>query len=161
MLFAAETWVAVAFLAFFGILGYLGVHKTILGALDNRAKKIEQDLAEARRLRLEAEALVADYRRRQAEAEQEAKAIVAAAEEDAKRLAAEARAKMEDFVARRTKMAEAKIAQAEAQAIADVRSAAAEAAATAAGAMVAGLARGDAGEALVKAGIAEVKAKLN
>ena len=40
----------------------------------------------------------------------------------------EAKSKMEEFVARRNKMAETKIAQAEAQAVADVRAAAAEAA---------------------------------
>jgi F-type H+-transporting ATPase subunit b len=160
-MFAAETWVAVALLIFLGLLAYLGVHRTILSALDARGRKIETDLAEARRLREEAQAIVADYKKRQAAAEQEAKDIVAAAREDAERLAAEAKAKMEDFVARRTKMAEAKIAQAEAQAIADVRAAAADVATSAAGTVLADLARGSGGDALIKAGIDEVKAKLN
>lgn len=160
-MFAAETWVAVALLIFLGLLGYLGVHRSILSALDARGRKIEADLAEARRLREEAQAIVADYKKRQAAAEQEAKDIVAAAKEDAERLAAEAKAKMEDFVARRTKMAEAKIAQAEAQAIADVRAAAADVATSAAGAVLADLATGSGGDALIKAGIDEVRVKLN
>lgn len=161
MLFAAETWVAVALLLFLGLLGYLGVHKSILGALDQRGRKIEADLAEAKRLREEAQAIVADYKKRQAAAEQEAKDIVAAAKADAERLAAEAKAKMEDFVIRRTRMAEAKIAQAEAQAVADVRAAAADVATSAASTVLAGLAKGSAGDDLIKAGIDEVKAKLN
>ncbi len=59
-------------------------------------------------------------------------------------MAAEAKAKIEEFVARRTKMAETKIAQAEAQAAADVRSAAAEAAVAAAEKI---LSAGDQGQA--------------
>jgi len=60
------------------------------------------------------------------------KLIIANAKAEAERIAAEAKTKMEDFVARRTKTAEGKIAMAEAQAVADVRAAAADAAVTAA-----------------------------
>lgn len=161
MLFAAETWVAVALLIFLGLLAYLGVHKSILAALDSRSRRIEAELAEARRLREEAEAILADYKRRQAAAEKEAEAIIAAAREDAARLAAEAKAKMEDFVARRTRMAEAKIAQAEAQAVAEVRAAAADVATSAAGAVLSDMVKGPDGAALIEAGIDEVKSKLN
>ncbi|MGL4291852.1 MAG: ATP F0F1 synthase subunit B [Phreatobacter sp.] len=161
MFFEAETWVAVAFLIFVGILGYFGVHKLVLNAVDDRGRKIEGELAEAKRLREEAQAIVADYKAKQVAAEKEAVAIVAAAKTDAERLAAEAKTKVEDFVARRTKMAEAKIAQAEAQAVADVRAAAADVATAAAGAVLADIARGAGGNDLIKAGIAEVKAKLN
>ena len=90
------------------------------------------ELDEARRLKEEAQALLAQYQRKQREAEQEAAAIIAGAKAEAERLASEAKAKIEDFVARRTKMAETKIAQAEAQALADVRAAAADAAVAAA-----------------------------
>ena len=161
MLFAAETWVAVAFLIFVGILAYFGVHRTVLNAIDERGRKIEGELAEAKRLREEAQAIVADYKAKQAAAEKEAVEIVAAAKADAERLATEAKTKVEDFVARRTKMAEAKIAQAEAQAVAEVRSAAADVATAAAGSVLADIARGAGGGDLIKAGIAEVKAKLN
>ncbi|MCZ0736098.1 F0F1 ATP synthase subunit B family protein [Phreatobacter sp. AB_2022a] len=161
MLFAAETWVAVAFLIFVGILAYFGVHRTVLNAIDERGRKIEGELAEAKRLREEAQAIVADYKAKQAAAEKEAVEIVAAAKADAERLATEAKTKVEDFVARRTKMAEAKIAQAEAQAVAEVRSAAADVATAAAGSVLADIAKGAGGSDLIKAGIAEVKAKLN
>jgi F-type H+-transporting ATPase subunit b len=161
MFFEAETWVAVAFLIFVGILGYVGVHKMLLNALDQRGRKIEGELAEAKRLREEAQAIVADYKAKQVAAEKDAIDIVAAAKADAERLATEAKAKVEEFVARRTKMAETKIAQAEAQAVADVRAAATDVATSAAGAMLSDLAKGAGGSDLIKAGIAEVKAKLN
>ena len=65
-----EDWVAIAFLIFIGGLVYLGVHSKITGALDQRQARIKGELDEARRLRDEAQALLADYRNKQHEAEQ-------------------------------------------------------------------------------------------
>src|SRR5262245_58469201 len=127
-MFTPEFWVAVSFAVFIGVLIYFGVHRLIIGALDDRRAKIKAELDEARRLKEEAQALLAEYQRKQGEAEREAAEIVAGAKAEAERLAADAKAKSEDFLARRTKLAEIKIAQAEAQAVADVRNAAAEAA---------------------------------
>src|SRR5215470_6310763 len=124
LLLEAEFWVAVGFVVFCGILVYLGVPKMMLDALDERSARIKAELDEARRLREEAQRLLADYQRKQREAEGEAEAIIASAKAEAERVAAEAKAKVEEFVARRTRMAETKIAQAEAQALADVRAAA-------------------------------------
>ncbi len=42
---------------------YLGVHKKINAALDNRAARISAELAEAERLRAEAEAVLASFER--------------------------------------------------------------------------------------------------
>ena len=92
--------------------------------------------------------MLADYRRKQSEAEKVAESIIANAREEAERLAVEAKAKVEDFVARRTKMAETKIAQAEAQAVADVRAAATDAAVAAAEKMLMEKTRGRAAENL-------------
>jgi F-type H+-transporting ATPase subunit b len=157
----AEFWVAVAFLIFLGVLGYMGVHRKIIEALDQRSARIKAELDDARRLRDEAESLLAEYQRKQGEAEREAAAIIAGARAEAERAAAEARTKMEDFVARRTKMAETKISQAEAQALLDVRAAAADAAVAAAEKVLAETAKGPVAEKLVAQGIADVKAKLN
>ena len=101
-------------------------------SLDDRAARIKAELDEAKKLKEEAAALLADYQRKRGEAEHEAADIIAGAKAEAERLAADAKAKLEEFVARRTKLAETKIAQAEAQAAADVRAAAAEAAVAAA-----------------------------
>src|SRR6202042_1482481 len=127
-----EFWVAVAFVILMGVFAYFGIHRTVLQSLDHRRDRIKAELDDARRLKDEAAKLLADYKARHASAEREAQDIITSAKAEAERIASEAKAKMEDFVARRTKTAEGKIALAEAQAIADVRSAAANAAATAA-----------------------------
>ena len=128
----AEFWVALAFVIFLGVLVKVGAPRLLIGALDARGARIKAELDEARHVRDEAQALLAEYQQRRGEADREAEAIVVAARAEAERVAAEAKTKVEEFVARRTKMAEAKIAQAEAQALADVRSAAADAAVAAA-----------------------------
>ena len=156
-----EFWVAVAFVLFIGVIVYVGAHKKVIEALDHRSARIKAELDEARRLRDEAAKLLADYQRKQREAEKEAEAIVADAKAEAERVAAESRAKVEEFVARRTKLAESKIGQAEAQALADVRAAAAEAAVTAAEQILRATAKGEVADQLVARGIEDVKAKLN
>jgi len=157
----AETWVAICFLAFLCLLGYLGVHRKLIASLDQRQERIKSELAEALRLRTEAEQLFAEFVRKGREAESEAEAIIAGAKAEAERIAAEARARMQDFVARRTKMAEAKIAQAEVQALADVRSAAADAAVAAAEKILSGAAKGKVAEDLLRQGIDDVRKKFN
>ena len=161
MSFEADFWVAVAGLLFVGLLIYGGVHKKVTDALDARRHQVEAELEEARRLKEEAQSIVAEYQRKRGEAEREAEALIANAQAEGERYAAEAKAKMDEFVARRTKMAEGKIAQAEAQALADVRSAAADAAVSAATEVLAQTAKGRVGEDLVARGIAEVRAKLH
>ena len=160
-MFEAEFWVAVAFVIFIGVLGYFRVHELLLKSIDDRRERIKAEFDEARRLKAEAEALLATYRRKQQEAEHEAQAIVAGARTEAERLAAEAEAKIEEFVVRRTKMAENKIAQAEAQALADVRSAAAEVAVAAAKAILTRTVKDKVADNLLAKGIEDFKGKLN
>ena len=76
-------------------------------------------------------------------------------------MAAEAEVKLEEFVARRTKMAESKIAQAEAQALADIRAAAADAAVAAAEAILNRTVDGKVADGLIARGIADFEGKLN
>ena len=156
-----ENWVAIAFVIFIGILVYVGAHKKLLEALDGRATRIKAELDEARRLRDEAQSLLGEYQRKQGEAEREAAAIVAEAKAEAQRVAAEAHTKVEEFVARRTKIAENKISQAEAQALSDVRSAAAEAAVTAAEKILRDTTKGKVADDLISQSVADVRAKLN
>jgi len=160
-MFEAEFWVAAAFVIFVGVLGYFGVHKQLLKGIDGRRDRIKAEIDEAHRLKAEAQALLAQYRARQHEAEQEAQAIVASAKAEAERMAAEAESKLEEFVARRTKMAENKIAQAEAQALADVRSAAADAAVAAAETILGRNVKNKVADNLISKGIADLKSKLN
>ena len=161
MLHEAEFWVALGFIAFVGLLGYLGVHRKVATSLDERAERIRAELDEARKLKDDAAALLAEYQRKRHEAESEAQDIIAGAKAEAERFAADAKAKVEEFVARRTKLAETKIAQAEAQAAADVRAAAAEAAVSAAEKILAQEAKGTLAGELIAKGIEDVRKKLN
>jgi len=161
MLHEAEFWVAIAFLIFVGVLAYFRIHNRAVEALDQRSARIRGELDETRRLKEEAQALLAEYQRRQHEAESEAAAILAGAKAEAERIAAEAKVRMEDFLARRTRMAETKIAQAEAQALADVRGAAAEAAVAAAEKILTQAVKGKVADELISKGIADLKSRLN
>ena len=160
MLASAEFWVGVAFVIFWGILFYFGVPKRLLSSLDTRGKRIADELAEARRLRQDAERLLKEYESKRAAAEREAAEIVSSAKEEAERLARETQEKMADFVKRRTATAEAKIAQAEAQATADVRAAAVEAAVKASERILRGELAGPAAEAMVTKSLGDIRAKL-
>jgi F-type H+-transporting ATPase subunit b len=161
MFLEPETWVAIAFVILMVLFAYLGIHRTVLKALDHRSERIKAELDDARRLKEEAAKLLAEYKARGASAEREAQDIIAAARAEAERIAAEAKTKLEDFVARRTKTAESKIALAEAQALADVRAAAADAAVTAASTILSQSVKGNVADDLLAKGIAEVRAKLN
>jgi F-type H+-transporting ATPase subunit b len=161
MLAEPEFWVAVAFVILMGVFAYFGVHNTVLRALDHRSERIKAELDDARRLKEEAAKLLAEYKARRATAEREAQEIIDTAKADAERIAAESKSKVEDFVARRTKTAESKIALAEAQALADVRAAAADAAVTAASRILSQTVTGQVADDLLAKGISEVREKLN
>ncbi len=161
MLLEAEFWVALGFFVFIGLLGYLGVHRKLAKSLDDRAARIKAELDEARKLKDEAAQLLADYQRKRQEAESEAQEIIDGARVEAGRLAEEAKLKVEEFVTRRTQIAETKIAQAEAQAAAEVRGAAAEAAVAAAEKILTQEAKGKLAAELIAKGIDDVRKKLN
>jgi F-type H+-transporting ATPase subunit b len=160
-MFEAEFWVAVSFVIFIAVMAYFGVHKLMVKGIDDRRDRIKAELDEARRLKEEAQALLAQYERKKQEAEREAEAIIKSAMAEVERMASEAKTKTEDFVARRTKMAENKIAQAEAQAIADVRSSAADAAVAAAQSLLSRLVKGKVADDLISKGVDDVRSKLN
>ncbi len=152
-----EFIVATGFVIFVGLMIYLGVHKKISSALDSRASRIEAELAEAAKLRMEAQALLASFEQKRAEAEAEAEAVVAQAHAEAERIASEAHARITEFIQRRTKQAEDKISLAETQAAAEVRAVAADAAIKAAEAVLRGEAQGAFGAELIAKGIADLK----
>lgn len=156
----ATFWATAALFVFFALLVYLKVPGKLTGALDNRADKIRNELDEARKLREEAQSLLAEYQRKRRDAEAEAEEIVEVAKREANSLAQDAKRKLDDYVTRRTKMVEQKIAQAEAQAVQDVKTIAAERAIAASEKVLIDK-LSDGGPSLIKASIDEVKAKLN
>ncbi len=154
-------WALVALLIFAGGVIYLRVPSQMMKSLDDRAERIANELEEARRLREEAQTLLASYQRKQREAEGEADEIVEAAKAEAERLVEETRTELAAQLKRRSRLAEDKIAQAEAQAINEVRNVASEAAVAAAREIIA--ANTDAGKdaALVDTAIGDLGTKLN
>jgi F-type H+-transporting ATPase subunit b len=157
----AEFYVLCGFIVFVGLLVYLGAHKAILRALDARGEAIQTELDEAAKLRAEATALLASFEKKKVEAEASAAAIVADARAQAEQLKKDTVERMNDFLARRTKQAEAKIAFAEQQAAADVRAAAADRATKAAEIVLGGQMQGAGGADLVSREIEGLKARLN
>lgn len=153
--------VALALVLFFGIVVYVGGHKQLAAGIDSRAEKVKAELDEARRLREEAEKLLASFDAKRAAAEKEAAQIVADARAEAERIRVEQEARLADFVSRRTKLAEQKIAQAEMSAAAEVRAAATDAAITAAETILRGKVAGGTGDELLVRGLAEVRSRLN
>ncbi|NRA87863.1 MAG: F0F1 ATP synthase subunit B [Rhizobiales bacterium] len=119
-------WVAVGMVGFLALLGYLGVHKLAIKALDDRADAIRNELDEARRLKEEAQSMLAEYERKQKAAVEEAQSIIEQAKAEAESLAVETEQKLNDSIDRRTKMAENKILQAQLQARKNVQAYAAD-----------------------------------
>jgi F-type H+-transporting ATPase subunit b len=156
-----EFWVAVSFFIFLGVVFYFGVHKKIASALDARSAAIAKELAEARHLRDEAEKVLAEYRRREDDAEKEAESIIALAAKEAEMLATETRKSVKEHFDRRMKLAEEKIARAEADAVREVRSVAVDAAVAAAQSLIAKNLTLDRAEKLVSKSIDNLKSKLN
>ena len=122
-MFDESFFVALAFATVIAAFIYLKLPQRLLAALDAKSAEIANELDEARRLREEAEALLADYETRRKSAEQQAEEIVTEARETAQRLAEEARVAMQAQLERRTQHAESKIARAEEQLVGEVRAA--------------------------------------
>ena len=159
---SAEGWVYIGITIFLLLaLTVFKFPKLLAEALDKRIADTRRTLDDAAALRAEAEAMLADARRRQAEAHKDAEGIIAHARGEAERLVAKAKSDADLLIERRGKMAEDKIAAAERAAIAEVRARAASAAATAAAALIAK--RHDAGsdKALVDKTIASLGQRLN
>lgn len=120
------TWAMLGLFIFLGVLVWQKVPGLIAKQLDGRADAIRTELEEARRLREEAQEMLAGYQRKQREAEAEADGIISQAKKDAKAMRAEARKELSERLDRRTAMAEQRIAQAEAHAAQEIRALAAD-----------------------------------
>jgi len=151
----------VGLVLFLALVVYLKVPGMMARSLDDRADQIRNELAEAKRLREEAQHLLAEYQRKRKEAEAEAAHIVAAAEREAEMLTAEAKKKTEEFVANRTALSEQKIKQAEAEAMKAVRSAAVDLAIAAAETVLAKQADAKVQSELFGNAVGHVKTRLN
>ncbi|MBR0652718.1 F0F1 ATP synthase subunit B [Roseomonas terrae] len=152
-------WVAVSFVLFFLLLGKK-LWGAIGGALDGKAETIRKQLAEASRLRAEAEQMLKDAEAERATAAKDAEELLARATAEAERVGAAAAAEAEAAAKRRERMALDRIAAAEASAVADVRNAAADIAGAAARAVLTETLDARADAALVDQSVTELPKAL-
>lgn len=160
MHFDATFFAFVGFSLFFVVLFVLGVPNMILSALDARSQAIAKELHDARRMREEAEKLLADYQAKRAQAEAEAKTIVETAKEQAAAVAEETRQSMLAAMARREKQVDDRISNAETKAVDEVKSAATEAAIAAAERMIRERMNDATQSALIEEGVGEMQRKF-
>lgn len=153
--------VGIAFVLFLLVLWRVGAFGLIGRKLDERAERIRTELDEARRLREEAQSLLASYERKQKEAEGRVQDIVAHARTEAEEVAAQAKRDLELTVARRIRTAQEKLAQAEADAVRAVRNEAVRVAVAAARDVIARELTPEGREKLVDEGIATVGERLH
>jgi F-type H+-transporting ATPase subunit b len=155
-----ETWIAVSFVAFLALAGR-AIVRAVNKGLDERGTKIRRDLDEAKRLRSEAEALLAEYKKKQQDTAREASEIMNHAREEAELFRKEAAANLTASLARRERMALDKIAQAEAKAVAEVKSQAVDLAVAAARRILEQQMSGPRAGSLIDQSIAELDRKLH
>ena len=153
-------WEYAAFLIFLAVAIKMG-WKKIMASLDARSDAIRSELDQARKLREEAQSLLAEYQRKRRDAEKEADEIVEHAKGEAVTLRAEAERKLEENLARRTRLAEEKIGRAEAQAIQDVRNTAIDVAVAAARKLIAENLDDRRAQALIDNAIGEVQKNVH
>lgn len=153
--------VLLAFLLFVGVLFYFKVPGLLGGLLDKRAETIRADLAEARKLREDAQELRASFERKKLEVKEQAERIVAKAKADAELAAKQARVELEASIARRLRGADDQIASAEAAAIRDVRDSAIAVAISAAGDLIAKNLSSEAAGKMIEESIATVDARMH
>jgi F-type H+-transporting ATPase subunit b len=118
-------WVAISFVLFVFIAFKLG-RKSIVSGLDSRINEIKTEIDTAERLRVEAQELLAQYQRKQRDAEQEAQDILKKAKNQAKQLTKTAETDLSELMARREVQLTERLRRLEESAIAEIQSHAAD-----------------------------------
>ena len=161
LLYNSTFLVGVSFVLFMCLLGYLGVHKLLAMKLDERADGIRDELADARRLREEAQELFAEFERKQKEVAGQAEEIVAHAKVEAEGAAERAKADIAASIERRLKAADEQIGLAEANAVKEVKDKAVSVAIAAANEVLTSRIGASEDEALIQAAVKDVGARLH
>ncbi len=154
-----EFWVLVAAVIFVAAV-WKTARKALFGSLDERAARIRAELDEARKLRDEAEQLLAQYQQKERDAAAEAEAIITHASQEADRITAQSARDLEESLARRQRLAEERIAQAETKALDEIRAVAVDVAIGAARAVIVSEMDEERGGALLDAAIAALPQRL-
>ena len=109
MLEKDATWVAIGFILFILLLIYFKIPNQIIKILDDRSKKIKDELDEAKRLREAAQTILSEFQKKNTEAEQTAKTIIDNAKKLAKNYEKDAKDKFDQNVVRKKKLLDEKL----------------------------------------------------
>ena len=153
--------VLLGLIVFIAILIYFKVPSLIMGMLDERAEGIKSEIEEARKLREDAQKLLAEYERQQKEVQEQADRIVADAKAEATAAGEQARLDLAKSVGRRMAAAEEQIASAQSAAVKEVRDQAVLIAIAASRDIIGKQMTAADGNKLIDDGIAQVDAKLH
>ena len=155
-----ELFLLVALLILFALV-YKPLTRTVFGALDGHAAKVRAELDAAKRLREEAQSLLAEHQRRLAAGEDQAQAIVSHAQAEVQRQTERHRVELEATLQRRAEQATERIAREEARALQEVRAQAATLAIRTTEQLLADQLDGQRARALLDDAIAEIGRKLS
>ena len=92
------SWVFIAFIIFISITIYLKVPNMVTKLLDEQISKIKNDLDDARKLKEDANSLLAEYERKIESANKEAENIINQAKNNAKSYEENSNKKVEEFI---------------------------------------------------------------
>lgn len=118
-------WVAISF-ALFAILAFKLGRKSVVGKLDGRIQEIKDEIENAERIRVEAQELLAQYQRKQQDAEKEAKEMVKSAKAQAKVIKKSMQAELDETMERREAQLADRMKRLEENAIAQIQNEAAD-----------------------------------
>jgi F-type H+-transporting ATPase subunit b len=113
-------WLIFSFIIFMYILVKYG-KATIMNMLDGKIDAIRKDISEAESLRVEAQELLAQYQRKQRDAEGEAESIIAKAEQHALEIRKNAEKNLAESLQRREAQMKDRLAQMEEAALQQIR----------------------------------------
>jgi F-type H+-transporting ATPase subunit b len=113
-------WVAISFAVFLIMAFKLG-RKSVTGSLDKKIEAIRTEIQTAESLRVEAQELLAQYQRKQRDAEQEAAQIVASAKRHATRIREAAEVDLVETMNRREAQLQARLKRIEDNAMAEIQ----------------------------------------
>lgn len=121
----SNVWLTISFVVF----GYICVKfgkPALMGVFDNRINEIKKELEVSESLRVEAQELLAQYQRKQRDAEQEAEEIIAKAEQNALQIRKKAEEDLTESLKRKEQQLKDRLQQMEDSAIQDIRKHAAD-----------------------------------
>ena len=120
-----NAWLALSFIIFVAVLWKFG-KSAIISMLDKRIEKIRHDIETAENLRVEAQELLAQYQRKQRNAEKESERILDDAKRNAYNIKKAAEKDLKDLIKRKEKQLEERITRTKEAAMHEIQTYAAD-----------------------------------